>query len=92
MREHLSCRHYVSDYRCSFRYREDEAGSYFYFDDEPYNLMIFVLEGELTVTCNEFTNRVFKKGRDIFYPERLHRGEPLFPKERGDNVPLRCYQ
>ncbi|MCD7969591.1 MAG: helix-turn-helix transcriptional regulator [Alistipes sp.] len=69
VREHLSCRHYVSDYRCSFRYREDEAGSYFYFDDEPYNLMIFVLEGELTVTCNEFTNRTFKKGEILFIPK-----------------------
>ena len=68
LQEHLSCRHYVSDYRCAFSYMDVKKGKDVNVE-KPYNYVIFLLEGEAIVSCNEFVNRHFKKG-DIFFIPR----------------------
>ena len=67
LQEHLSCRHYVSDYRCGFTYRDIESGKRVNVE-EQYNYLFFLLEGEVIVSCNEFSNRQFKKGDMFFIP------------------------
>lgn len=69
VKEHLSCKHYVSDYRCSFRFREEDAGNLLYFDNQPYNLFIFVLSGKSEITCNEFMHRKYSGGSIAFIPK-----------------------
>ena len=70
LHEHLSCRHYVSDYRCSFVYRDIKAGEKMDFDNS-YNYLIFLLEGKMVVSCNEFIDRSFVKDDILFIPKSV---------------------
>ncbi|MCL2502597.1 MAG: AraC family transcriptional regulator [Bacteroidales bacterium] len=68
IQEHLSCSHYVSDYRCSFTYRNIGRGDTMDLD-RKYNYLIFVLNGEVVVSCNEFIDRHFAKGDMFLIPK-----------------------
>ena len=68
LQEHLSCRNYVSDYRCNFLYRDIKSGNQVDLEKQ-YNYLMFLLEGEVIVNCNEFVDRHFKKD-DIFFMPR----------------------
>jgi AraC-like DNA-binding protein len=68
LEEHVSCRHYVADYRCSFNYRDIKFGDKVDFD-KRHNYLVFLHEGEVLVTCNEFTNRRFTTGDIFFIPK-----------------------
>ena len=67
LQEHLSCRHYVSDYSCGFTYRDIKNGGNVDLENR-YNYLIFLLNGEVVVNCDEFTGRHFKKGNLFFIP------------------------
>lgn len=70
VQEHLSCRHYVSDYRCSFRYREDSAGTVLTYENEPLHMFVFVLHGKMKIDCNEFRGMRYNAGQVAFIPKR----------------------
>ncbi len=74
LEEHTSCRHYVPDSACSFRYQEVEEGDELQFDNRPHNYLVFLLEGEQIVDCNEFRERRFKAGDILLIPKmaRFH--------------------
>ena len=65
--EHLSCKHYVSDYSCGFVHRNIKSGDHVDLADR-FNHLIFVLEGAVIVSYDEFANRHFKKGDVFFIP------------------------
>ena len=67
LQEHLSCRHYVSDYSCGFTYRNITGGDFMDVENR-YNHLIFLTEGKLIVNCDEFANRHFKQGDLFFIP------------------------
>lgn len=64
IQEHLSCKHYVSDYRCSFTCRTVECNHEKRINNREYNYLIFMLEGSAVVDCGEYS-RNFVEG-DIF--------------------------
>lgn len=66
LNEHLSCNHYVSDYRCSFRYYETEEDTTVESRRTDYNQLVFLMEGHAAVRCEEFGKRTFRGG-DIFF-------------------------
>jgi AraC-like DNA-binding protein len=68
--EHTSCRHYVSDYRCCFKYRELEEGETLDFEDVNHNYLGFILEGDQLLDCNEFKERRYKAGEIVMVPKR----------------------
>lgn len=67
--EHLSCRHYVSDYRCSFKLRTFEKDVEFDIENRPINMLLFFLEGDGMISCNEFKDKHFKAGEVAFIPK-----------------------
>lgn len=67
--EHTSCRHYVSDRRCRFRYTELTSDGLLEFNNLPYNVLIFVHYGELVFDHDEFSNRKFTSGQMAFLPK-----------------------
>jgi AraC-like DNA-binding protein len=76
--EHTSCRHYTSDYRCSFKYLELDVGAGLQFEDISYNYLGFVLEGEQVVSYNEFKDRHLQAGDMILIPSMAKfKGLPL---------------
>ena len=68
LQEHLSCRHYVSDYRCAFFSRVIKSDNHVDLE-KPYNYLVFLCEGAAVVNCNEFVNKHFKKGDLFFIPK-----------------------
>lgn len=67
--EHLSCSHYVSDYRSSFRYHELKQGEDFDAINGKFNHLVFVIDGQMRISCNEFTDRRFRGGEIAFIPK-----------------------
>ncbi|MDR1671157.1 MAG: AraC family transcriptional regulator [Alistipes sp.] len=67
--EHTSCRHYVSDYRCCFRYLEFDEGDTREFENVNFNYLGFILEGQQLLDCNEFKERLFNAGDMVFVPK-----------------------
>jgi AraC-like DNA-binding protein len=67
--EHTSCRHYVSDHRCCFKYHEFDAGATLKFNGINHNLIGFMLEGEQIVDCNEFKERRVGPGSISMVPK-----------------------
>jgi hypothetical protein len=60
--EHTSCRHYVADHRCSFKYLELDEGDTLKFENVNHNYLGFILEGEQVLDCDEFKERRFEAG------------------------------
>jgi len=71
LQEHLSCRHYISDYRCGFVHRDIRKEDLVYLEKE-YNHLIFLLEGEMIVSLDEFPSRCFMAGDIFFIPLSAH--------------------
>lgn len=69
LQEHLSCSHYSSDYQCSFKYKTFDKDQVFDLSNPKANILICVLEGEISITCNEFTDRSFKADQLAFIPK-----------------------
>lgn len=69
VQEHLSCRHYVSDYRCRFKYREESENTVFEYDSKHHYMLLFIEYGQVAVDCNEFKGRRFGGGQMVFIPK-----------------------
>jgi AraC-like DNA-binding protein len=67
--EHTSCRNYVSDYRCGFKYREFNEGATLELEGLNHNYIGFILEGEQMVDCDEFKQRLFGPGDMVVVPK-----------------------
>ncbi|MCD7931062.1 MAG: helix-turn-helix transcriptional regulator [Tannerellaceae bacterium] len=73
VKEHITCRNYVSDFHVGFQYNEMEAGLTIEKGDKYYNYMIFLLEGEMKISNSQMTTRscqggeMFFIGRDLSY-------------------------
>jgi AraC-like DNA-binding protein len=64
--EHLACKNYVSDFSIGFSNREVKKGEIIKSSDKYFNYLIFLLEGEVMVSCNEFRNHLCQGGEMIF--------------------------
>jgi len=64
--EHITCAHYVSDYRCYFRYYDCTKEEMPDIGLKEFNCLFFLLEGEIYGDFNGFQEKTFKAG-DIFY-------------------------
>ena len=67
--EHISCVHYVSDYRCTFKYLECKEGEISHIKDDTFNRMVFIVEGEIKISCGNYKNRVFEGDNIILLPK-----------------------
>ena len=67
--EHITCGHYVSDYRCCFRYAGLSAEDRLDVNSGEGNYILFVVDGSLRISCNEYLNRVFEKGTIVYLPK-----------------------
>ncbi|MDR1919443.1 MAG: helix-turn-helix domain-containing protein [Tannerellaceae bacterium] len=66
VQEHLSCKNYVSDFHIGFSYQEVKEGERLRSTDKYFNYFIFLLEGEVMVSCNEFRNHLCQGGEMVF--------------------------
>lgn len=102
--EHLSCNHYVSDYRCSFRYYETKEDTAAETRRTDYNHLIFLLEGEAAVCFDGSAGeRSLCSGEILFLPRnteisiRIHRAGRLMvctfdvPNNPCDKLALESY-
>lgn len=68
--EHLNCHRYLKEVHAGFIYREFNAGTEEVQKDIRHNHLLMFLEGECTVTCNQFVHRKFRAGDMILIPFR----------------------
>lgn len=67
--EHYTCNNYLSDIGIGFVYKEFDEGSQLHRNCfMQYNHLIFIIEGNCTVSCNQFTGRHFKSGEMVLIP------------------------
>ena len=71
--EHLTCRNYVSDHRCFFKFYSWNSGVNFLDFNEKANCLVFVVEGECIINCGQFLNRIIEKKELIFLPPHVIR-------------------
>jgi AraC-like DNA-binding protein len=64
--EHLTCKNYVSDFHIGFSYRDMERGDKLSFSDKYFNYFLFLLDGEMMASCNEFRNHLCQGGEMVF--------------------------
>ena len=65
LRELGVCRKAQLDERTAFNYYEVEAGDEIWNRNLPLNFIIFIFNGTLEISCNEFENRKFQSGEMI---------------------------
>lgn len=67
--EHTACHNYISDVKVGFMCPELKKGEYFNKQSKPENHLIFILSGSVTVSCDEYRDRIFKAGELFFLPK-----------------------
>lgn len=65
---HNECSYYITEYYIGFRHVAPHKGDYYASKRYNYNTLVFVLEGEIEFSYNEYVGRRFKKGDLIFIP------------------------
>lgn len=68
---HNECKYYISEYYIGFRKVTPKKGDHYIGKKYAYNTLVFVLDGEVEFSYNEYTNR-FQKGDMIFIPQASH--------------------
>lgn len=66
--EHLSCQNYMTTIESGFKYNEFSRDTEFGEDNTNKNYLLFILQGDFTINCNQFHNRPFHEGDMIFIP------------------------
>jgi AraC-like DNA-binding protein len=69
IQEHLSCKNYVSDFHIGFSCKEAKEGEKLHVIEKFFNYIIFLIEGELMVSCNEFRNHLCQTNEMVFIPQ-----------------------
>lgn len=70
IQEHRSCRNYLETVENGFKYIEFERDETILEKESLWNYLIFVLEGECVISCNQFRNRIFQTGTIVLLPKR----------------------
>lgn len=67
--EHINCNNFLRTVETGFSYHEEEIGSVLDpLFNETYNHLLFLLQGECILSCNEFKGRTIKGGEMILIP------------------------
>lgn len=66
--EHRTCNHYMADIGTGFIYREIAAGEKIIQESVQNNHLLFILEGDCILTCNNFIDRKFHSGEMVLIP------------------------
>ena len=69
---HNECSYYISEYYIGFRQLTPRKGDYYIGKKYAYNTLLFILEGEIEFSYNEYIGRRFKKGDMVFVPQASH--------------------
>ncbi|MEG2755341.1 MAG: helix-turn-helix domain-containing protein [Mucinivorans sp.] len=67
--EHTICHNYTTDIKAGFMYHELVTGEYFEKQNKPENHLVFILKGLVSVSCNEYRDRIFKTSEMFFLPK-----------------------
>lgn len=70
IQEHRSCRNYLETVENGFKYIEFERDETILEKESLWNYLIFVLEGECIISCNQFRNRIFQTGTIVLLPKK----------------------
>lgn len=71
IQEHISCHHYANDGQVGFRYIEVPKKTFFANEIVQLNYLIFVLEGELEISCEYFNKRIIIAGEFFFISKSM---------------------
>lgn len=66
--EHLTCNHYMADIGTGWLYREIDADEQIMYQSLQNNHLVFFMEGNSVLSCNQFVNRTFQAGEMILLP------------------------
>ena len=66
--EHLSCRNYMTTIETGFKYLELDEITEFEEEDTNKNYLLFLLQGDFSISCNQFHNKPFHAGEMILIP------------------------
>lgn len=65
---HNRCPHYIQDYHIGYQYLTLKKGDSNLDEKHIYNTLIFLLEGEVEFSYNEYLGKRFQKGEMVFIP------------------------
>lgn len=68
--EHLSCLNYLETVEHGFKYIEFEQGEVLTDADSIWNYLLFVLEGQCLIHCNQFKERLFPENSIVLLPKK----------------------
>ncbi|MDR1980464.1 MAG: AraC family transcriptional regulator [Tannerellaceae bacterium] len=63
--EHLSCVNNKSDSQAGFKYAEIMENESLYLRNKEFHYIIFLLDGDISINCNEFRNNILKRNQFI---------------------------
>lgn len=69
---HNECPYYFTDNYIGFRIVSPKKGDYYLNKKYAYNTLVFILEGEVEFSYNEYIGKRFKKGDMMFIPQASH--------------------
>lgn len=67
--EHISCFNYMDDFSIGFNSQELASGEVFKPRDPFMNYLVFVMEGKVHVSCQEFLRAPFEAEEMCFLPK-----------------------
>lgn len=70
IQEHRSCRNYLEKVEHGFKYIEFTDNEMILDKESLWNYLLFVLEGECVINCNQFRNRLFRAGTIVLLPKK----------------------
>ncbi|MCS2518428.1 hypothetical protein NXX43_03570 [Bacteroides thetaiotaomicron] len=68
-REHLSCKNYMTDIDTGFKYIKFDTEKCIEEEYTHKNYLLFFLEGDFSVYCNQFCNRTFHSNEMVVLPK-----------------------
>ena len=68
-KEKFLCQYYIPNYNIGFKIVTPSKGEVYVGTKKTHNSMVFMLDGEVEFSYNEFLNRNFKKGDLFFVPQ-----------------------
>ena len=76
-REHLSCKNYMTDIDTGFKYIKFDTEKCIEEEYTHKNYLLFFLEGDFSVYCNQFCNRTFHSNEMVVLPK----SSMIFPQQ-----------
>lgn len=70
IQEHRSCENYLETVEKGFKYIEFPCDKIMWDKESLWNYLLFILEGECVITCNQFIDRQFQAGTIILLPKK----------------------